>query len=166
MKEFSNNFKTKNLIIHRLFQYITLIFFIKILNFAEATAILCERISTFGWDDIYNQRTCYLNTMVEIKTADVTLTSSDYLTKGMYFHKNRKIHYLPIDVYKNFPKLLAISASYCSVKALTYRNFEKLTFLSLLWLEFNQLERIDKNVFSDLKSLERLELGKNNFFSL
>lgn len=80
------------------------------------------------------------------------------------FIENKKISFLPVDVYKVFPKLVDYSAVHCSLEKLASRNFEHLLFLKYLYLQNNHIAKIEDGTFDYLKSLEILDLSEYEWF--
>lgn len=80
--------------------------------------------------------------------------------KGLSFEGNKKIVYLPVKLYANFPNLYALDGSECAIKLISNQNFRGLNFLKQLWLRGNEIEILTSDTFESLKSLEQLSLGK------
>lgn len=82
---------------------------------------------------------------------------------GLSFEGNKKIVYLPIKLYENFPNLFGIDASNCAIKKIANDNFRGLKFLKQLWLRGNAIEIISSDTFENLQQLEYLSLGEKKF---
>lgn len=124
--------------------------------------ISCEKIGRFYWSWLSHQITCDLTTTTEIKSPNVELITPDSNTTGLHLPGNKKIEFLPTQLHKSFPELRAIAAQECYLKAVSYGNFEKLYHLEYLWLQNNQIERLEGDTFTDLNSLIRLDMSKYN----
>lgn len=74
---------------------------------------------------------------------------------------NKKVFYLPIDVFETYPDLQAYAANDCSVKKVNRRNFMQLTKMLVIWLTRNLIEKIPSDTFEDLTLLVELQLRKN-----
>jgi Leucine rich repeat len=145
-----------------------LVCIIKIVTSIEVSSSLneisCEKADDFVWDHAGAQHTCYLNLKTVIKSPDATIKYRDVTVQGIYFHKNKNVEFLPMNISEKFPNLVVYAASMCSVKALKTENFRKLFKLRHLWLEYNHIEEIASDSFMDLKSLERIELRECKSF--
>lgn len=73
---------------------------------------------------------------------------------------NKKIFFLPVNVSQSFPNLLIYHAGHCSIETIKKINFEAMSTLRWLFLDGNQLERIDSDTFDDLTDLIRLEMSE------
>jgi Leucine-rich repeat (LRR) protein len=104
---------------------------------------------------------CHMNDRTSIPERHVTFSSSDDRVSGLTFWKNKKIHYLPVEVSKSFPNLKFYAANDCSILAVSKRNFEGLKHLKLLVLNQNQIETIENKTFEGLTSLEGIRLSKH-----
>lgn len=107
-----------------------------------------------------------MNGTTSIDEQNVTISTSDVSMGGLSFHNNKKIVFLPINVGEKFPNLINYNAAYCSVKEVLKLNFKNLNKLKTLALHYNQIEKIGTETFSDLTSLEELNLSKENYFLL
>lgn len=124
----------------------------------------CRRTSKNFWP--YNSErleTCLLNQTVSI-TKNNTRFSTDYKAKGLYMKFNRNISLLPIDIYKAFPELIVIDATYCTIKAIGPSNFMNLKSMRFLWLGGNLITNIPKGTFKGLVSLYNLDLREFSSF--
>jgi Leucine-rich repeat (LRR) protein len=83
-------------------------------------------------------------------------------TKGLTFMENKKVSYLPIKVYKNFPNLIAINAFNCSLRTISQGNFEKLKELQYIGLSYNFLSFIPPNTFQNVTKLKYLFISNNH----
>jgi Leucine-rich repeat (LRR) protein len=102
-----------------------------------------------------------MNTTTSISTPSTMISSQeDRKTKLLTFNGNRKIQFLPIKIYQTFPDLKEIDANECSVREISVENFRHLKQLMKLTLRGNDLEKIPRNSFEDLFSLEVLDLRK------
>lgn len=107
-------------------------------------------------------KTCLMNvTTAIVSIGSQIAVNEDQETKTLIFHGNKKIYFLPKNIYRNFPDLIEIDASKCSIKIVSRENFKKLEKLKKLSLQNNEIEKVQKNSFEDLLSLEVLDLRKN-----
>lgn len=81
---------------------------------------------------------------------------------GLYFNENKKIEYLPVEVYRSFPNLGHYWANNCSIKEIFRKNFEKLYNIDFIRLIGNQIEKIPSDTFADLSLLRAIALSKIN----
>lgn len=156
-----NNYKKNILIVHsqikssrrrisifadiffRILDFFAFVFLIQACHVFGPSEISCEKIGRFYWDWLSHQITCDLTTTTEIRSSNVTLIAQDTNTTGLRLIGNEKIEFLPTQLHKSFVELLAIDAQECSLKAISYANFEKLYHLEYLWLQNNQIERLE-----------------------
>lgn len=73
--------------------------------------------------------------------------------------KQRNIEFLPVSVYKSFPKLKIYYVANTPVQKISKKNFEKLYELWALYLENNQIEVIPSDTFEDLVKLENVNIS-------
>lgn len=126
----------------------------------EATQISCEKIE--GYPRITGKR-CFMNSTTTISTADVTLADlANVDVYGLMFDFNKKIEFLPVEVYKTFPNLAVLAAENCSLKEISARNFEKLVGLVFLDLQGNHIKSIPNYCFEGLTKLSHLLLCEKN----
>ena len=125
--------------------------------------IVCEEISNGQWPSFHNKslKTCDMRTSTIIDESNVKISTFDDTVHGLTFYSNIKILFLPVEVSKKFPNLIAFSADETSIRDLSKENFRGLQNLQSLSLVNNKIERIYSDTFKDLKSLEILWLGKN-----
>lgn len=90
----------------------------------------------------------------------IILSKGGEAVTGLRLAENNKISYLPTKIFENFPGLLGIDATSCSVKAVRKENFNYLYNLTLLWLRDNQIEKISGDTFETLTSLQGIDLRK------
>jgi len=83
-------------------------------------------------------------------------------TKGITFMENKKISYLPIKVYKNFPNLIAYNAYNCSLKTIHRGGFDRLKELQFIGLSHNFLSFICQTAFQSVTKLRYLYLSNNH----
>jgi Leucine-rich repeat (LRR) protein len=108
-----------------------------------------------------------MRNLTSIKSHDFFFESLKNLKiTGLSFEGNKKIIFLPVNLYENFPNLFGIDASDCAVRQISNKNFQRLNRLKMIWLRGNEIEIISSSTFEDLKELEYLSLGtKFNFDS-
>lgn len=127
----------------------------------QGDQINCTDISVETYRSL---KTCRMP-LCSINSTGVTISSQidDHMTK-IIFEYNKKVFYLPEKVHEVYPNLEIYSAGSCSIVAISKNNFEKLTKLKELNLEFNNIERIPDDVFTDLFSLEGIFLGEKTLW--
>lgn len=106
-----------------------------------------------------HMKTCFMAETTSIDEKSVSISTRDDSIVALSFEGNKNIFYLPILTAQKFKNLLGYSASYCSIKEISKRNFEKLGELEVLGLSSNQIEFILNDTFEDLESLQKLYLG-------
>lgn len=109
------------------------------------------------------QSYCYLNETTMISADNVELLDNKIFdVNAIIFDYNKKIEFLPINVYKSFPNLKTYYASQASIKNITSSNFKRLLKLKLLDLSRNQIEIIPEDCFQGLNQLQKICLGKKH----
>lgn len=143
----------------RFFSIFVLISLLKAFT-ATAQNVVCEKIEINHWPHAGSTKTCTLKE-VTIDQLDARINSSiDEAMVGLDFHSNKKVFYLPIDVHEIFPGLQVYSASHCSIKKITRRNFMQLKKMKVIWLTGNQIERISSDAFDDLTAMVELQMSE------
>lgn len=105
------------------------------------------------------QKVCLMTDETSIGSNKVSISSPrDEVIKGLTFHWNKKVLFLPIKIAEVFPFLEALIAFECSLTTISKENFRNLKSLRRLDLDNNNIEKIYKNTFEDLTSLELLDL--------
>jgi hypothetical protein len=133
---------------------------------ASSSTTTCDSISMHRLSDVGNQKTCVKQSS-GIPSADMVFVDpTESNIKVFYFFQNKQLFYLPLQVYKAAPDLLMIDAPYSEIKAISKKNFEKLTKLEFLWLHFNKIEIIPAGTFADLVSLKKISLGEKVFTNI
>jgi Leucine rich repeat len=134
---------------------------VKLFVTIKANRINCESITNSGWSDgVGTVLSCYMEQTSSITEPHVSFSSANDKVLGLRFYGNKKIHYLPVHVSHSFPNLRAYTASMCSLTTISKENFKGLKHLRNLYLHTNQIERIKRNTFEDLTSLELFSLRK------
>lgn len=106
-----------------------------------------------------------MNEVTTIDSNGFTIVSAkDETINGLAFKGNKKISFLPVDIYENFPNLEILNACDCSIKSIFKENFRYLNKLEDLDLNKNQIETIRADVFENSLSIKRFWFRKNNFF--
>lgn len=106
-------------------------------------------------------KTCSIRTSAEIYWHGIKIAEElDDQVQGFYSYGNKNIKFLPVNIHKNFPNLMALEASQCSIELLTKENLQGLSELKMLWLHHNQIEEIRSDTFQGLVSLEWIHLGE------
>lgn len=134
-----------------------LVIWLQIISGASLKEIQCESTHRTSWVHVDFVTVCSMGYSAVINTADVTFSPNATIT-GLDLNLNDEISFLPVKVASSFPNLLGYSAMFCSVKTITKLNFENMSSLKLLWLHGNRIETISADTFSDLTSLEHLDL--------
>ena len=61
-----------------------------------------------------------------------------------------KVEFLPIFINETYPRLQVVSASNCAIKEIRKENFVNLHYMTIIWLEGNQIEKIKSDTFDGL----------------
>lgn len=125
--------------------------------------VSCEYSKNHGFSMMNGSRACFMDTNTRISSIGVTIVQQeDQKTKSLIFQGNKKIYFLPENIYENFPELVELDAKECAIRAVSRDNFRNLQTMKKLNLQNNEIEKIPKNSFEDLVSLEVLDLSKNS----
>lgn len=125
----------------------------------NANDFFCEKIQTYVWSHNDNQITCFMNFLTKKPATRFSLAKHQQ-TKGLRFQANKNVTKLPENLSFVFSGLTFFNAESCAVQTLTNKNFKNLTNLRKIWLNNNEIESIDSDVFQDNKLLTFLTLGK------
>lgn len=104
--------------------------------------------------------TCSMSDNTTIRSPK-TMAEWNPRIEVLYIWKNKKVSYLPVDLYSSFYDLKLIIAYSCSLKAVSRENFRNLTKVFKVNLDNNQIRRIRRGTFSDLISLRELYLRES-----
>jgi Leucine rich repeat len=131
-------------------------------NSFASKEIGCESFKNGSWTFEGRDHICYMTVKTSINSNDVKIVpNGDEMITALTFFENRKIHYLPVDIFKSFPNLTEILGHSCSIRSLYKSSFRSLRNLKELWLVDNQIEKINSDTFEDLTALEWLDLSMN-----
>lgn len=123
---------------------------------AHAMDVKCEKVT---------EKSCFMQNLTAIDSLGFTISSPrDETLEVLRLYDNKKIQFLPEEVYKQFPNLFMYKAYNCSIKEVSKINFKLLPKLRLLDLSRNQIERIESNTFEDLAAVQMISLCEKNFF--
>lgn len=123
----------------------------------------CKKIDTITWTYFSyseQQKTCVVGNVEIISTDSTIYSTRDIKMKALNFDKNRKVEFLPENVWLTFPELVFYDASHCNIKALSKNNFVNLRSMEYFWFGDNQIEKIDDDTFEDLFSVKQINLGE------
>lgn len=101
-----------------------------------------------------------MKSTTQINSKHLVIEPENDKIKGLSFQNNNKITFLPIRLHLRFPDLVAYSASHCALQEITNANLFNLRKLRYLWLEGNQIETIEQNVFEGLVAIRKIDLSK------
>lgn len=98
---------------------------------------------------------------ISIDMPGLKLSSVENKAVGAIFiNNNKKIEFLPNNVYESFPQLVVLKASFCSIRSIGKQNFKNLHKLKRLNLDGNQITKILDDTFEGLEALEYIDLGE------
>lgn len=119
--------------------------------------VACEEFDQYG---------CKMTNYTIIRRPDISISDqTDESIIGIDFNNNSNIHFLPISVFRSFPKLTTFGASDCSIREVSKKNFQRLWELVLLKLSGNEIFAITSDTFEDLTELSILLLGEFKYSS-
>lgn len=127
----------------------------------KAKEVFCETFRKNG-----DNKVCLMTIKTSIDTPNVTVSTQDPIVTDLALSGNVKIFYLPELIDRNFPNLIRYNAIMCSVKELSRKNFKGLSKLQILFLTSNEIKKINKDTFEDLKALQYLDLCELTFIIL
>lgn len=124
--------------------------------------INCETIDNEYLTDAYGElKLCEMTDKTSIDVPGVALdVEQDESILAIRFYDNKKIFFLPVDVYKSYPKLVIYFAHSCNIKFLFKENFENLGTVKELHLDNNRIQKLDGEMFKDMASLQIIYLSK------
>lgn len=119
-------------------------------------------ISEWGWNfERQNLTTCFPD-ITYVNDEDFRISYAlDQTTLGIDFEKKENIKFLPTNLFRVFPELVAMKVWFCSVISVNDNNFKGLSKLEYLSLPSNKIENVSCDAFVDLVSLVHLDLGYN-----
>lgn len=124
----------------------------------DSKEVFCERYRDF---DLYE--TCYMDTNTIIDSDNFVVGDlKDEDVGAVISNRNKKIEYLPLQIYKQFPNLYLYLASECAIKQISKENFEKLNRLTVLNLAHNQIQKIRADTFVGVPSLSNVLLSERS----
>lgn len=122
--------------------------------------ITCEEIRHADKSGINLQKECLMTKTTEIISRGYTFaTPSDEAVESIVFAYNKMIKYLPEKIQETFPNLKIVDAASCAIRSIWMENFMHLQKLSKIFLDGNQIERIERNTFEGLSSLTEIYLS-------
>lgn len=74
-------------------------------------------------------------------------------------YQNIGLKYLPIEVHLNFPKIKWYKATSCNITEVSKLNFENLSEIEYMNLDFNELETVESDTFEGLARLRYISFG-------
>lgn len=113
---------------------------------------------------ILSMRYCTFNVFPNetVYSEDSTISAKrTETTEAISFENNKRIAFLPVKVYRTFPNLVAYEVFDCSLRSVTYKNFERLNRLQFVGLEKNQLRHIPDDTFRNLRQIQHIYLYGN-----
>jgi hypothetical protein len=106
-------------------------------------------------------KTCNVGSKVAInKPGFVFAGETDGTIEGLSINLNKNISFLPEKVFEKFPNLKEYRAFTLGLRVIGKVNFEKLSMLETLDLDYNFITTIQSDTFDDLVALEYLLLGE------
>jgi len=144
-------------------QKLFIILTLQLISFSEAALesqeIVCDAIRHTEWIAAGDNNTC----VVDVKGIDAPgfmISSQDDSVSGLWFDSNKNIYFLPVEIHQSFQFLAALTASNCSIQAVSKKNFRNLDGLKFVFLNDNQITRIPSDLFDDNRALEEVYLGE------
>lgn len=167
MKKLVKNSKTSKFInFYFFFRIILISILFEVLRFigvVNGKEVNCEKV----WDDFWivsdqgrRLKTCDMHLLTKIDDSNVTISKQKDEISIIFLSTNKKISYLPVEVFQKFPHIIIYRASETSIKAISKKNFRNLNKLQVLYLQRNQIETIHYDTFQDLGNLIELHLGE------
>lgn len=133
----------------------TLLVFILVAGEVKAAEIDCENVGHFA-----RFKCCFFNETTTIDAINVTFAGlENSAIDAIDFTSNKKIQFLPVEVYKKFPNLEMYLAERAAIKKISAVNFARLQNLKVLWLYNNRIEFVPDDCFQGLTKLHKIYLG-------
>lgn len=143
--------------------YLLLLTMSAIPNVLSEYSVPCDKTEDFTFDFVGSQKSCLMRESTFIDFKETTISSEeDENVTGFALHNNKNIFFLPVDVSKTFSNLVVLKAWDCSLTTISRENFRGLGKLQFLDLESNYINKITRDTFRDLESLEWIWLSKKN----
>lgn len=118
---------------------------------------LCEKYQKTKWSFGLGKN-CHMHSTV-IDSKNFLLTSPrDETVEAFYATDNKRLEYLPVNIYKKLPNIIGLYAQYCSIKEMSKENLKGLTKLRKLYLAYNQIGRIEGDTFDHIIAVEEIYL--------
>ena len=127
----------------------------------EVHDLRCTRLET----EAFGNFSCIFDNTTVISRNDLRINQmADEEIKALLFGNesapNDKVKFLPIFINETFPRVSVLRASDCAIKEIRRENFDNLHYLSEVWLERNQIEKIKSDTFVGLWRLYRIRLSE------
>jgi Leucine rich repeat len=138
-----------------------LFFLLRYSRLVNSQQVECEVVQTrTEGDDI--TKVCRIDESTSINSFNVTFASEfNENVVEIFSKKNKRIRYLPKNIYERFPNLKTLNFEECSLKAVTIENLQKLTYLKRIDFSINEIRTVNVGTFNDLINLEQLILSQN-----
>lgn len=135
---------------------------------AESTVKALCKISGDKWTwngESQSFKTCFPNvTQIDYQDFIISPVSKSTIL-GVRIENKKNIKFLPINLNRSFPKLIAFQASNCSIISVEIQ-FKGLSQLEYLNLNGNEIKNVTNDAFKGLNNLEFLSLKRNNIKTL
>lgn len=130
-------------------------------NKLESTEISCNKVHATGIIAGLGC-SCFFDSTAVISESNVTLADlGNFTADAIMFADNKKIEFLPVNVYKQCPLVQFYVARNLSLKEISAANFERLSSLHYLNLSTNLIKFIPNFCFEGLTKLKRIILSTN-----
>ena len=127
--------------------------------------LICT-IQSRSWNYLVEEKTKYLQTcFIKYQKIDdegfSVADDANQSIQGFHIEYNNEVKFLPENMVKSFPELIAYQVYNCSIKTVNGKHFKGLDKLEVLALRRNEIESIDEDSFKDFTKLVLLGLGSN-----
>jgi Leucine-rich repeat (LRR) protein len=128
---------------------------------ANSKSLTCESIEDKTATCVKLRKSCLMKKTTEIDEHGFSMASpQDESIERITFSYNKKVQFLPENIDKVFPNLAVYDASSCAIKEISTPNFINLSKLSIISLDGNLIERIERGTFEGLIGLTEIYLSK------
>ncbi|KAG5668275.1 hypothetical protein PVAND_016222 [Polypedilum vanderplanki] len=144
-------------------------FFLLFIPFVSAVIINCE-FKTYTYSVIGSVYECILNKDPSIISPNIVITSANgtHYNSSMnhekvasFYSNSKTIHYMPHELNKIFPNLIAILIHYGRIKEIHQKDLEQYSKLRLLNLYQNDITYLEKDFFKFNTQLQYISFSYN-----
>jgi Leucine-rich repeat (LRR) protein len=135
---------------------------------SASNAIGCSSVFSRVVHDInIRALSCSMAQGVVVEFSNISIASNyNETVTEMFLDYNKHIHFLPIEVFKTFPKIFSYTSYACNLTTINKENFVNLIELKRIALNHNSISHIASHTFEGLIKLTHLFLDNNKIVEL